>query len=167
MEVSTRTRVIAGNKEALNNLIVNKDTGEVVGHQMLAVKQKVDKEQFTKVFHKGLAAMWGLSTTGVKVFTYIADQVKPNKDFIYIEIEEAMAFCNYKTEKSVWQGLGELLDAGFIARSKLYYKYFINPTFFFNGNRLTLVNQYILDDDMEKVDKLDVKIQDLLPPTEK
>ena len=168
MKVSTRTRVMAGNRESINNLIVNKDTGEVLGHQILAVKQKVDKEQFTKIFHKGLAAMWGLTTTGIKVFTYIASQVKPNQDFVYIEIKSAKEFCNYKRDKSIWHGLGELLDAGFIARSDLFYKYYINPTFFFNGSGLTLMNHYEIDDTIsegEKVEVLDLGFK--LPPSEK
>lgn len=171
MEINTRTKVVAGNKEAINNIIVDKKTGDVIGSQLLAVKQKVDPEQFTKIFHKGLAAMWGLTSCGIKVFSYIASEVRPNKDFVYIELNEAKKFCKYKTDKSIWNGLGELLDASFIARTDVYYKYFINPTFFFNGNRLTLVNHYEVDPNLkpdqeqeERIESMQINLK--LPPTE-
>lgn len=171
MEVSTKTKVIAGNKEAMNNIVVDRNSGDVLAHQVFAVKQKVDTEQFTKVFNQGLAAMWGLTTSGIKVFTYIADQVKPNSDFVYFDVDDAKAFTGYKTNKSVLQGLGQLLDASFIARTTKYYKYFINPTFFFNGSRLTLINHYEVDPTLKPSDAREEVIEDLqiklkLPPTE-
>lgn len=170
MQISTRTKVMAGNKQAINNMIVDKETGNVVGHQVLAVKQKVDSEQFTKVFRTGLAAMWGLTTSGVKVFSYIAETIKPNQDFVFFEIDEAKKYTGYKSQKSVLQGLGQLLDAGFIARTSKHYKYFINPTFFFNGNRLSLINHYVIDDtisspDEERLESFQIEMK--LPPSEK
>jgi len=169
MEVSTRTKIVAGNREAMNNLVVDKNSGDVIAHQMFAVKQKVDKEQFTKIFNKGLAAMWGLSSSGIKLFTFIASIVKPNQDFIYFEISQAKEFTGYKTDKSIMQGLGELLAGSFIARSDVHYKYYINPTFFFNGNRLTLVSHYEIDpkldlseDEKKKNLKNDIFVNDIL-----
>lgn len=150
MEVSTRTKIVAGNREAMNNLVIDTKSGEVVAHQMLAVKQKVDKDQFTKIFHKGLAAMWGLSNSGIRVFTFVAQLVKPNQDFIYFNLDEAKEFTEYKSKKSIMQGMGQLLTAGFIARSNVHYKYFINPTFFFNGSRLTLISHYEIDPNLNK-----------------
>jgi len=150
MEISTRKKIVAGNREALNNIVVDQTSGEVVAHQMFAVKQKVDSEQFTKIFQKGLGAMWGLSSSGIKVFTYIAQLIKPNQDFVYFEIDDAKRFTEYKTKKSIMQGLGELLAGSFIARTKVHYKYYINPTFFFNGNRLTLINHYEIDPKLDK-----------------
>ena len=176
MQVSTRTKVLAGNKEAINNMIVDKETGEVLGHQLLAVKQKVDQEQFTKIFHRGLAAMWGLTTPGIRVFTYVASKIKPNQDFVIFSVREAKEHSNYKRDKSIWQGVGELLSAGFLARSEDYYKYYINPTFFFNGSRLTLVNHYEVDPTTDPKTKDEIEQKQLtlknqltleLPPTEK
>lgn len=170
MQVSTRTKIIAGNREAINNLVIDKDSNEVLGHQVLAVKQKVDQDQFTKIFHSGLSAMWGLSTSGIKVFTFIASRVKPNSDFIYFDIDEAKEYTGYKTDKSVLQGLGQLLDGSFIARTKKHYKYFINPTFFFNGSRLTLINQYEVDDTITPNKEDQKQIENFhhfkLPPSE-
>lgn len=143
MEISNRRRIIAGRSP---NVVVNSSTGEVEGTQVFAINEKVDKEQFTKIYRKGLAGMFGLSKAGIKVFAFIATVVKPNKDMIYFEMKDCKKFTGYKTHQPIMTGLAELIEAKFIARTDATYRYFINPTMFFNGSRVAFIKMYEIDE---------------------
>ncbi len=126
------------------DMIIASD-GEIRGYSLYARRIKVDKAQFAKIFINNIANWFGLSKSGIRVFGYIVSIVKPNKDEFYIDFEECMKFAQYKSKKTILSGLAELLENKFIARGKHAYHYFINPTIFFNGNRLTFIEQYQLD----------------------
>ena len=57
-----------------------------------------------------------------------------------------MKYTNYKSKNSILSGLSELLENRFIARGSNPYKYYLNPTIFFNGDRLTLVKHFEVDE---------------------
>ena len=50
----------------------------------------------------------------------------------------------FKTRKSVYDGVIELLEKGILTRSSNSKKYWVNPLVIFNGNRITFINDYIL-----------------------
>lgn len=120
--------------------------GEVKGHSMFARKQIVDKAEFRKVFRTSLANWFDLSKAGIRVFAYIAENLEKDKDSFEFDLEACKAFTKYSATNTILSGLAELIDNQFIARGNHPYKYFINPTVFFNGNRLTLVEQYEVND---------------------
>lgn len=155
IQISSRRRIIAGNNP---NYIVDQK-GEVQGTQTFAVLEKVDKEQFTKVFRQGLMAMFGLSKSGIKVFSFIASIAKPNKDEIIFDLDECKEFTGYKTHTPIMTGLSELIENGFIARSKKHYRYYINPNMFFNGSRVAFIKMY-QQEPMQDWTKLDAPDQD-------
>lgn len=142
IEVSKRRKIVAGKSP---NLIINGNTGEVEGHQVFAINEKVDKETFIKIYEKGLTSLFNLSKSGLKVFGYFTKIAKPNKDYVIFEIDECKEYTGYKTDKPVLKGVAELIEGQLIARSRYHYKYFINPSMFFNGNRFTLIKSYQLD----------------------
>jgi len=144
IEVSARKRIVAGAEK--NSLIVDPATGEVQGSQMFYIQEKVDKQTYTKMFGGMMKELFKLSQRGVRVFSYITTIVKPNKDVVMFDMEEALEYTKYKKEQSVLHGLEELIKHDIIARTKKHYKYFINPNLFFNGSRLTLIKQYIKDE---------------------
>ena len=146
MEISNRRRYIAGKK---GSTIVNSETGEVEGHQVFAIEEKYDKEEFIKVFRAGLIGMFDLSRAAIKVFAFVASKVKPNQGFIYLEIKDCMEYTSYKSKTPIMSGLAELIEFGFIARSELHYKYYINPNMFFNGNRVTFMNSITSEDGID------------------
>lgn len=139
VEISSRRRILAGKSPSR---IVNGKTGELEGMQTFAVLEKVDKEQFTKVFRAGLTGMFGLSKAGIKVFSFIASKAKPNKDEVIFELDECKEFTEYKTHQPIMTGLSELIENNFIARSTKHYRYFINPNMFFNGSRVAFIKMY-------------------------
>lgn len=138
IDVSNRRRILAGKDP---NSVVNSD-GELVGTQVFAVHEKVDTEQFTKLYHKGVVELFKLSKAGIKVFGYFTTITKPHKALIIFDIDDCKEFTGYATNKPIMKGLAELLENKFIARTSKHYKYYINPTMFFNGNRIAFVKIY-------------------------
>lgn len=149
-KISSRKRLLAGKS---SSLIVDSETSEIVGSQLFAVHEKVDKEQFTKIFRKGLAGMFGLSKAGIKVFSFIASIAKPNKDIVYFDMDDCKEYTKYKTHQPIMTGLAELIENNFIARTNKHYKYYINPTMFFNGSRIAFVKMYQLEEPVKEIDK--------------
>lgn len=139
IDIDKRTKFIAGKNPSL---VVNSSTGEVEGTQLFAIYEKVDKESFTKLYQKGMTEFCNLSKSGIKVFGYFTSIAKPNKGDVIFQMDECQKYTGYKTEKQVLKGISELLESGFIARSKYHYKYFINPTMFFNGSRVAFIKMY-------------------------
>lgn len=126
------------------DLIVDNE-GSVRGHSLFARKVQVDKAKFMKVFMTGLSNWFDLSKAGIKVFAYIANRVEPNRDSFDFDIEDCREFTGYSGKNTILSGLAELVDNRFIARGPNPYKYYINPTIFFNGDRLTFIEQYELE----------------------
>ena len=141
--VDKRTKIIAGKSPSL---VVNRDTGEVEGTQVFAIHEKVDKERFTKIYEGGMRQLYKLSKSGLKVLDYFTTITKPNKGEVIFEMDACKEYCNYKTDKPILKGIAELIEQRFIARSKHYYKYYINPKKFFNGNRFAFIKMYELDE---------------------
>lgn len=127
------------------DLIVDQD-GAVKGHTLFARKQTVDKAEFRKIFRTSLANWFDLSKAGIRVFAYIAENLEKDKDSFEFDLEACKTFTKYSATNTILSGLSELITNQFIARGNHPYKYFINPTVFFNGNRLTLVEEYEVTD---------------------
>ena len=123
------------------DLIIDSDS-QVKGHSLFARKVTVDKAKFMKVFMSGLTNWFDLSKPAIKVFAYIAETLEPNRDSVEFSLEKCKAFTGFKAQKTILSALAELAANQFIARGPHPYKYFINPTIFFNGDRLTFIEQY-------------------------
>jgi hypothetical protein len=130
------------------DLIIDSDS-QVKGHSLFARKVSVDKAKFMKVFMSGLSNWFDLSKAGIKVFAYVANQVEPNRDTFMFSLERCKDFTGYKSDKMVFSGLAELAENKFIARGENPFVYYINPTVFFNGDRLTFVEQYEVEQSAE------------------
>lgn len=149
IEIDKRRKILAGKRPSM---IINSETGEIEGHQVFAITEKVDRETFIKIYERGLVSLFNLSKSGLKVFGFFTKIAKPNKDYVIFEIDECKEYTKYKTDKPVLKGIAELIEGKFIARSKYHYKYFINPSMFFNGNRYTLIQSYEIDNDSNKIE---------------
>lgn len=143
--IPTRNKVVQiGNPNEFS--IVNNGTGEE--HSMLiGTRQAVDKEQFRKIFKGQIQALFCLSSAGIKVFGYFLDALHVSKDQVLFDPKDCMKFTGYTSKQSIYVGVGELLKNGFIARTNKPYTFFINPSIFFNGNRLVMVNEYVVKPD--------------------
>lgn len=136
-----KVQYINGSRSA-ENVVVNQD-GEVIAQSRFVRYIEVDEEKFAKIYLSQFGAFWDLSKTAIKVLGYVLNNLIPNKDIVYIDIQDAMRYTGYKEEKSLYKGIAELVNADIIARSTSYIKYFINPLIFFNGDRVTFATTYI------------------------
>lgn len=136
-----KTQFVNGSK-GVENIVSNQD-GEVVGHTRFVRYIELDEDKFAKVYLSQFGVFWELSKTAIRVFGYILTNLIPNKDIVYIDIQDALKYTGYREEKSLYKGIAELVNAGIIARSTSYIKYFINPMIFFNGDRVTYATTYI------------------------
>ncbi len=98
--------------------------------------------------------MFNLSKTAIKVFGYIMDELAEprniNQHCIYLNVQDAMEWCEWRARNMVYTGLTELIAAGFIARaSKPPNHYWIDPKTAFNGNRVIVLQEYIKDENRE------------------
>lgn len=132
--------IFMGSKKS--EMLINATTGEVEGSSLFAKRIKVDKAQFAKIYVNNLASWFDLSKTGIRIFAYIVNTLKPNRDSFMMSYDDCMEYTGYKSKKSISDGVKELIDNSFIARGENQYIFFINPTVFFNGNRVSFLRQY-------------------------
>lgn len=126
-------------------LIVNPATAEIEGHTVFMRTKKVDPERFGKLYINNLGSFFELGTREIRVFAYIMSILKPNADTIYFDIDECLEYTQYTSHVTVTKGLAKLLELQFLARSTKKHWYFINPTIFFNGDRISFVSQFRKD----------------------
>ena len=108
--------------------------------------QEVDKSQFVKLYISGVRAFKELSGAGTRVFEvlYMRMQDAIGKDFVYMQFAEIDQDITKISKMTYSRGMSELLSKGFIAETLVAGKYFINPDYLFNGNRLQFAKEYRL-----------------------
>lgn len=143
IEIVKKTQIIRGKDRSEVKLIVDDKSGVVEGHTAFMRFIEVDEEKFAKLYLSQLSVFWELSKPSIKVFSYIMTILIPKKDSFYFIMEDCIKYTQYSTEKSVFDGLTGLIDAGIIARSNHHIKYYINPLVAFNGSRVTFAKTYI------------------------
>lgn len=136
---SKRQNILVGNAE---HVIVNRNTGEVEGHTAFMKYKEVDPNQFVKIFTSQVSAFYELENNSIKVFAYVMRNMKPNIDQIYLNPDDMKLTIGYKSRNPVVTGISVLIEKKFIARTPLKHWYFINPTIFFNGDRISFINSY-------------------------
>lgn len=129
--------------------IVDIDTGELNAQEMLILGEKkyVDKTQFMKVYVNNVSNIFGLNKTEEKIFYNYIYQVMPkDTDWFIFDIQSCMTYTKLKSKTSIYRSLKNLIDKQLICKGNMKCKYFINPTVFFNGNRITLMQTYYMND---------------------
>ena len=130
-----------------NNVLINQDTGEVHGTHVATFK-RVDGEQFVKLFTANIALTFDLSSAGIKAFNVLMWAVqrsaisKDEVDFDNFVLEEFLE--EYKdidrplrlSLATFKRGINELEKAQIVAKTIRQGRYFINPNFVFNGDRI-------------------------------
>jgi hypothetical protein len=138
----SKRRFIKGGK-GVEQSIVN-DHGEITGTTAFLQQIEVDEDKFAKLYLSQFSAFWDLSKPAIKVFGHIITNcLIPNKDEFYFNMDEALEYTRYTSNRYILTGLASLCEHDIIARSNMAYKYFINPLVVFNGNRVTFAKTYI------------------------
>lgn len=129
--------------------LTNKKTGEVMDGTSLImnVKKRVDTEAFVKMYTSGLASIFDLDAGAQKVLknlllSYTADDTYG--DLIYYNFKIAQD-TGYPHKRTAWRnGLNLLMHNEFLCpASRGDGWYWLNPTLFYRGDRMVLVNEYI------------------------
>ena len=130
-------------------------TGMVEGAAEVMKIEEVDPEQFAKVFTAQLGAFYALKERGIRlllacwqVYAFEAKKRKENSPLDHLTISPSIyneivsRHGGQTASKATYhRALNELIEAGFIVRSKLEHRYWINPSIFFIGSRVKLVTE--------------------------
>ncbi|MEX3614764.1 MAG: replication/maintenance protein RepL [Burkholderia gladioli] len=125
-----------------DNVLVNQNTGEIHGTHVTTYK-RVDGEQFVKLFTANIGMTFDLSSAGIKAFGVLLWTVQYkalSKDEVDLDsfvledfIEAQKMSLSLATFK---RGITELEKAQIVAKTMRKGRYFINPNFVFNGDRV-------------------------------
>lgn len=130
-----------------NNVLINQDTGEVLGTHVTTYK-KVDSEKFIKLFTTNIALTFDLKAAGIKAFNVLLwtyQEKGIEKDLVPLDKYVLEDFLKHHETRqppikmslpTFWRGLAELEEAKIIAKNIRQGWYYINPSFAFNGDRV-------------------------------
>jgi len=109
----------------------------------------VDKGKFNKLYLNNLKDMFRLSATALKLFGYFIGELdfKERPTMVYMNLQDAMIFCDWDSRAMVYRGLTELLQKGFVCKNNRgQWWFFVNPKYAFNGDRAQFITEYITRD---------------------
>lgn len=157
-EVSGNTKIGVKritNKDGNRMLVVSENTGEIIAPAGFWHAQEVDKTQFIKLYINGVKAFKNLTGAGTRVFEvlYLRMQEAIGKDVVWISLSEIDQSLTPMSKATFSKGMTELIEKGFIAESVTQSKYYLNPDYLFNGNRLAFVKEYRKAPDAESTEQ--------------
>lgn len=137
VEIKTRKKSVSSSQIGE---VYNTVSGELISDNVsIIVSKAVDKEEFVKLFHKGIRKLFGLKGSDIKVLLYLIGNLEMNTGKSFFDRKECKEQTGY--EKAwLYSSLARLCDKGFIARSDSPSYYWINPSVAFNGSRLQIQN---------------------------
>jgi len=135
-----KTKKLVGKMKNID--LVNTETGEIEGGNFLYQNIKVDEQQFAKIYLNKMHHLYELSKPALIALHFILNELKPNKDQVYIYNPNLQKFANWKSKRQVYTALKELIQKNIIAPSLYPGIWFINIHIVFNGNRIVLIQDY-------------------------
>lgn len=152
-----------------NNVLLNRDTGELFGTHVTTFKP-VDGEQFIKLFTANIGLTFDLTSAGIKAFTVLMWTVQHRaigKDQVILDMLTLADFVKFHqddkkplrlSESTFKRGLTELSKAQIIAKTLRQGMYWINPNFVFNGDRIaftTVIQRQRKTEEQEERERLE------------
>lgn len=128
---------------------VSQDGEEVGDMAVVGIRTAVEREKFVKMFEAGIKEAFNLKPAGLGALSILLEAYRQgavNSDKIYINHTVANRDYGYsKTRKTFTSGINELLRNEFVAKvDGEPGQYFINPAFFYSGDRLRIVREYVV-----------------------
>ena len=105
-------------------------------------KEKTTTEAFVKIYVSQLTGVLNLSLCGIKLLTYIMQNIGFRHTDIDLGNVKVAKALGYKSLNQVYRGIHELLKADVLARTIDHRTFYINPLFFFKGDDLYIVTHY-------------------------
>lgn len=140
------------NKDGNKMMVVSENTGEIIAPAGFWQAQEVDRTQFVKLYINGVKAFRNLHGSGAKVFEVLYMKVQRNigQDTIWLTFLSLNQLETPISETAFYRGMKELLEKGFIAESITPGKYYLNPDYMWNGDRLAFVKEYRTSSENQK-----------------
>ena len=137
-----KTNSETGMIESKTKMLLDANSGETTEVSLIVKKELVfDNQRFNKVYTPALELMMDLPQEANKLMLFIMTGIERDKDYIILDKQGFLQRFNYKTSMSLYKGIDELLAKGVIALSTITNKYWINPYYFFNGDRTKLIKK--------------------------
>lgn len=113
--------------------------------------QEVDKTQFVKLYINGVKAFAELSGAGAQVFGFVYAELQkaPGKDMIYLNFHDIDQEITSISKATFMRGVKEILLKKFLAETLVSGRYFVNPDYIFNGDRLAIVKEFRIKRDAQ------------------
>lgn len=140
--LKTKTRRVANRK---GDMMLVSNEGEIVSNVAgFWEAEEVDSTKFIKLFVNGVKALAELSNAGTRVFEllYIEMQNNIGRDQVYLSYTGLDKHAKAISRSTFARGLAELIEKQFIAAMPAIGKYWVNPDFIWNGDRLAFVKEY-------------------------
>lgn len=127
-------------------------TGEHIAGAQIRRVELVDSEKFVKLYVANLDAFFDLKPGTIRIMTAVlsevADARNAHGDTIYLNYNRVKEYFESKDMKAparptFFSAMAEMVEKGFVAPSVDTNLWFINPTIFFNGDRIRFVNEYV------------------------
>ena len=145
-----------------DNVLVNQHTGEVQGTHLVTFRE-VDAKEFVKLFAGNIALTFDLTAAGIKSFNVLFWTLQYSaisKDVVDLDKYTLEDFLDNHPQLKAFslptfrRGLSELTEAKIIAPTLKRGRYFINPHFCFNGDRIA----FTTDIKLKRKEKLQKEI---------
>lgn len=126
-----------------NKILYNEDGRPlIVRSHPTQVEDRPDSSEYVKLYKAAIPAIKNLRRSGQQMLLYVILHMRPKWDTVLIDSEEAMRFIGAASKQTVYDGIGDLVDNGILARSlsgdRLNQVFWINPAVVFNGSRVVL-----------------------------
>lgn len=108
------------------------DTNEPLAGKIL-VDYERDGRRFIRIFHEWLPELGYLSATARRVLDFVCYAALPNNSIVHVPLERALEFMRNTQPKSFYDGVMELVQFEYLAKTERREYYFLNPQKIFNG----------------------------------
>jgi predicted transcriptional regulator len=147
LSIKRKNKIVA---VARNKSVVDRLTGEATDAVFMGIQREVDKEDFVKIFTSGMKELFDLSKNTLKVFSYLLS-ITSFDDKIFFELNHCKKYTGYTSRETIFKAIRELLQNGIIAKSLHPNMYFINPNYFYKGDRLVMIREYRVKKDSKAI----------------
>lgn len=132
--------------------ITDTGSGETMNIAQVRKVELVDSDRFVKLYIANLDSFFDLKPGTIRIMTAVlsevADARNAHGDTIYLNYNRVKEYFSAKGTKpparpTFFSAMAEMVEKGFLAPSVDTNLWFINPTIFFNGDRIRFVNEYV------------------------
>jgi hypothetical protein len=120
---------------------------KMVDGRQVPVDMEMERTSFTKMFSDSERRkdMIKLGNRAKDLLMWIMYEVDPNCDYLWLNKWRYMSESGISTYNTYNNALNELIEAGYIARcARPANTFFINPHYFFNGNRIKCFPDHVV-----------------------